>query len=145
MVCVFIDFKSAYNTIKKTKLFEILRKLNFYEEQEIVFLQRLYENTFFQSGDKYIRIQEGVNQGSPLSPGFFDIYFEEFLRVWKTRINNQLIWYRGYADDLVFIQSEREFHRTFPIFQELSLEFNLVINKKKSGIFFIGSREVQLE
>lgn len=26
MVCVFIDFKSAYNTIKKERLFEILRE-----------------------------------------------------------------------------------------------------------------------
>jgi Reverse transcriptase (RNA-dependent DNA polymerase) len=79
-----------------------------------------------------------VNQGSPLSPGFFDIYFEDFLREWKTRVGDNDLWYRGYADDLVFLQTERDFEKTFPIFQDLAKEYNLVINKKKSGIFFIG-------
>jgi len=35
MICVFIDFKSAYNTIIKKKLFEILEKLKIYTKDEL--------------------------------------------------------------------------------------------------------------
>lgn len=38
MLCVFIDLKSAYNTIKKNLLFEILKKKKIYEDIEINFL-----------------------------------------------------------------------------------------------------------
>ena len=48
-----------------------------------------------------------------------------------------LYWYSH------LIQKEKEFERTFPIFQDLSKEYNLVINKKKSGIFFIGQGEIE--
>jgi len=34
MICIFIDFKSAYNTIIKSKLFEILEKKNIYDRDE---------------------------------------------------------------------------------------------------------------
>ena len=42
MVCVFIDFKSAYKTILKDKLFKILEDKNIYSKEEINFLRILY-------------------------------------------------------------------------------------------------------
>jgi len=38
MVCVFIDFKSAYNTIIKEKLFKRIKELKIYEDDELEFL-----------------------------------------------------------------------------------------------------------
>jgi hypothetical protein len=35
MLSLFIDFKSAYNTINKKKLFEILKRLEIYEDDEL--------------------------------------------------------------------------------------------------------------
>lgn len=67
----------------------------------------MYSNSFFQSDEQYIKIEEGVNQGSPLSPGFFDVYFADFIEQWKIKIGDHNIWNRGYADDLVFIQTQK--------------------------------------
>lgn len=47
MACVFIDFKSAYNTISKNKLYQILNNKAILNEDEIKFLKVLYGNTYF--------------------------------------------------------------------------------------------------
>jgi hypothetical protein len=57
---VFIDFKSAYNAINKKNLFEILKRLEIYEDDELKFLRVLYQNTYLQSEEQYIKIEEGV-------------------------------------------------------------------------------------
>jgi hypothetical protein len=41
MACVFIDFKSAYNTISKNKLYQILNNKAILNEDEIKFLKVL--------------------------------------------------------------------------------------------------------
>jgi len=42
MVCVFIDFKSAYNIILKDKLFKIMEDKNIYSKEEFNFLRIFY-------------------------------------------------------------------------------------------------------
>jgi len=45
--CLFIDFKSAYNTVKKDIVFHLLREKNILFDEEIEFLRALYKNIYF--------------------------------------------------------------------------------------------------
>ena len=49
-MCVFyIDLKSAYNTVNRSKLFEIMKKNKILDKEEIIFLEHLYNNIFYKS------------------------------------------------------------------------------------------------
>ena len=51
MCCLFIDFKSAYNTINRQKLYELLIRKGILELNEVLFLQTLHSLLHFQSND----------------------------------------------------------------------------------------------
>lgn len=80
---LFIDYKSAYNTVNRTKLWEILRKNGIFTEQEIKFLECIHNKIYFRvNGQKYY-FQNGVGQGLSTSPGLFNIYMEEVIKCLK--------------------------------------------------------------
>jgi len=62
MILLFIDFRSAYNTINRLRLYEILRRNNILEDQEIIFLKMMQDNLFFRgiNGEK-IFMNNGVH------------------------------------------------------------------------------------
>ena len=62
MILLFIDFRSAYNTINRLRLYEILRRNNILENREIKFLKMMQNNLFFRSinGEK-IFMNNGVH------------------------------------------------------------------------------------
>ena len=64
-----IDFKSAYNTVNRQRLYEIMLKKNILPPEEIEFLKILHDNLYFVGKDKRrVFLQNGVHQGSPISP-----------------------------------------------------------------------------
>ena len=46
---IFIDFKSAYNTILRHKLYERLLEKNILEKDEIIFIENLHKNLYFDA------------------------------------------------------------------------------------------------
>lgn len=46
---IFIDFKSAYNTILRHKLYERLLEKNILEKDEIIFMENLHKNLYFDA------------------------------------------------------------------------------------------------
>lgn len=48
MNLIFIDFKSAYNTINRPKLYHILRVRHILEDDEIDFIEALHQNVYYQ-------------------------------------------------------------------------------------------------
>jgi hypothetical protein len=62
----------------------------------------MHKKLHFKAGGEKYYFQNGVHQGSPLSPGLFDIYLEDFIVNLKTRWRTQM-FYLAYADDIVFI------------------------------------------
>ena len=76
---IFIDFKSAYNTIIRKKIYDILKRKNILTDEETLFLELLHDKLYFENKDKKYYFPNGVHQGSPLSPALFNIYLEEFL------------------------------------------------------------------
>ena len=76
---VFIDFSSAYNTVKRSRLWEILRTKEILEENEIEFMRLLTDKLYFSCDKEHYYYINGVPQGMATSPACFDIYMEEFL------------------------------------------------------------------
>ena len=51
------------------------------------------------------------------------------------RCADKQLWYKLYADDLVLITAHEHLKDVLTILREVSIEYNLKINPKKSGIF----------
>ena len=69
MAALFVDLKSAYNTVIRKTLFSIFRKEEILNQSESVFLENLYDSIYLKTGDNrshYFR--EGVPSGGTLSP-----------------------------------------------------------------------------
>jgi len=47
MYAVFIDLRSAYNTIDRKRLFELIRAKNILKIKEANFLEMLYDSIYF--------------------------------------------------------------------------------------------------
>jgi hypothetical protein len=59
--CLFIDYKSAYNTINKDKLYQILEERNILDPEEIQFLRELYRHLYFECKGEKFYLMNGTN------------------------------------------------------------------------------------
>ena len=105
---LFIDFKSAYNTVDRDILQEIMSAKNILTANELQFLRYLHDKIYFVGNGERHYFKNGVGQGLTTLPGLFDIYMEEIMKQVKKECNFDL-WYLLYADDLVFVAS---YHQT---------------------------------
>jgi len=128
---VFIDFKSAFNTIKHSTLFNRLNGI--LNIEEIQLLQAIYSRLILCIGKEKISPNLGVAQDSVLSPLQFNIYTEALLiNLNKLGINNEDLF--CYADDLVILcYSLQEIHEVIKLIRTWSLTNKLFLNNDKSG------------
>ncbi len=97
---LFIDFKSAYNTILLDKLFDLLKEI--YTPDEVDFIKEMYSRIKIRMGDYSFKPNIGVPQGSILAPAFFNIYINGLLNL----IQNEDVSIEdilAYADDLLIL------------------------------------------
>ena len=59
--CIFIDYKSAYNTINRKRLYNILKSNNILLPDEVDFLEGLHEALYFRCGGDRYYLQNGVH------------------------------------------------------------------------------------
>ena len=76
--CLFLDFKSAYNTVPHQKLFQKLETI--LSEEELQLLKALYSRLTIKLGQEELKANTGVAQSSMISPALFDIYAESILK-----------------------------------------------------------------
>ena len=138
-----IDMSSAFDTIKRDNLIEIIS--TFLDEDEIRMIRFLLTNTTLEIKMNNIETQPfesniGSPQGDGLSGTLFNIYFEHALRklrsqlqqndaIQHTKTLNELI----YADDADFltsdIQQDKKLNR---IVKDVLLAENLKVNETKT-------------
>merc|ERR1711991_328895 len=142
---LFLDLSKAYDSVKRKILIKKLQ--NVLDDSKILnFLEfflgrRLTRIRINGAKSDCLFINDGVPQGSPLSPLLFNIYAGELL---NTRCNSL-----GYADDLVFFNHGtkcskilEEMKNDILKVQKIAEELKLKISEEKSSIvIFSNSKE----
>jgi len=75
--CLFLDFKSAYNTVLHNLLYEKLERV--LDEGEIALLKAIFSRLRITLGKEHFQPNIGVPQGSVISPSLFNIYAASLL------------------------------------------------------------------
>ena len=135
---LFIDFKSAYNTVLHSKLFKRLEGI--LEPIEIEFIKALYSRMEISMEDSSFRPNIGVPQGSIISPALFDIYVEPlYKQLEKAKVSPEDAL--GYADDLnTLCDTPAHLMKVLRIIIKWAEDNNQIIRMDKSGIVVFGPR-----
>ena len=139
---LFIDFSNAYNSIPHELLFAKLRAKQVLKKEEIDFLEQLYARYQLKIGNKTLRSNKGVAQGSVISPALFNIFIEDLSDDLKSKANIDLEDLLYYADDLLTIcTSVEQIKKAINVISEWSEKNGMLLNKKKSGIVIFARRK----
>jgi hypothetical protein len=125
-----------------------LRKIRCLNNEEIDYLEALYSYYRIQIGNKTIKFNKGVAQGSILSPALFNIFIEDLVIELATELNMSIEDILLYADDiLILCQSQNQIQRCIEIIEKWSQLNGMELNKKKSGVLAFtprGARKIPL-
>ena len=114
MYVAFIDFKKAYDTVDRGKLFDRLKSIGI-NGTFLKSLTAMYENPSYKIKLKNgyldpIRSNLGLKQGCPLSPMLFNLYIDDIKTLFDNEcdpvtLGDEDISHFLYADDLVLVSS----------------------------------------
>ena len=153
----FIDFKTAFDSVRHTALWEIMKKMGV-SVQLISSLRQLYQSqeASFRLENElsaWFKIKKGVRQGCPISPICFNFYLEEVMR----RTTDETSWVgmriRGkhvnnlrFANDVVLIATLPEgLQALIDEVDRVSKEFHLEISASKTKIMVTTKESQQLQ
>ena len=152
---VFIDFKKAYDTVDRNKLFRRLQDMGI-NGLYLKNIKAMYETISYKIKlkDGYldpINSNLGLKQGCPLSPMLFNLYIDDIKDVFDVQcdpvtITDTKISHFLYADDLVLVSLSQEgLQRSLDKVSEYSRRKSLTISikKSKSMIFNIAGRLIK--
>ena len=127
------DIQNFFESINHDKLFEILKR-HIVDENILSLLELFVRNGIFQK-QLYQTHQQGIHQGSILSPLLSNIYlnlFDSFLE------RNEIAFVR-YADDFVLLFDSEDMALEFmPVLKQYLKILNLELNQEKSKILYIN-------
>lgn len=147
IICVFIDIEKAYDSVKRSAIWDSLRCIGL-EEKYIEWIKELYRihKCRVKTVAGYTRwfdIGRGLKQGSILSPILFNVIMEIMWREIKNTGGN--VGTMMFADDIMLWgRSEGELQRQLDKWTEVMRGRGLRISKEKSEVMVIG-RDGELE
>ena len=152
----FVDIAKAFDNVRRSLLWNIMERRGF-PTQLIAVLQSLYNRTSITLDlngrlTEDIPTNKGVRQGCPISPTLFNIYIDDVLRLWKTKVDSGIqlqgdIYVNSllYADDKVIIQeTEDQLQKAIFTFNTILRNYGLRISAAKSKTMaFLGKRPIR--
>jgi hypothetical protein len=133
---LFVDFKTAFDAVNHTKLFEKLRQKRV--PNHLIFaISKIYSSAKMRLNQNHtpINLNSGVRQGSILSPHLFNIYIDSLI---EQLVGVGAFEVLAYADDIAIIcRDEDELNKVIDTLDKWSSENDIMINKKKSGVMII--------
>jgi hypothetical protein len=135
-----ITFLCAKNTLWKTRQ-EKIKMMKCLEEEEIQYLEALYTRYRIKKGNRTIRFNKGVAQGSILSPALFNIFIEDLAERISRELQVNVEDILMYADDiLILCNTPEQTEKCIHIIDAWSSDNGMQLNKKKSGIVVFAPR-----
>ena len=144
---VFLDLSKAFDYVDHKCLFSILSSAGF-GGHCLNLLKSFLENRYFRvkygkEFSEYSKIENGVPQGSILSPFLYNLYVSKLQNFIPHRVIQ-------YADDTTILVNYRELRELNILLKELSHKINvyfnglgLLLNIGKTQIMLIGEKKVQ--
>lgn len=145
--CIFLDFRQAYDRIKRADVFKAMSELEY--PRELIDLVRMtLSNTrnkvkFNGNLSEEFVSNVGLKQGDPMSTTLFNIILESIMR--KSKIKTKGNIFRSsyqciaYADDLTILARTREeLKGLIKRIEEQASKVGLEINQKKSKYMVMG-------
>ena len=155
LYAAFIDFKKAYDTVDRNKLFRRLNDLGingfFYHNIIAMYAKTRYsiklKNGFLDPIDSNL----GLKQGCPLSPMLFNLYIDDVKNIFDDQcepvyLQDEKIHHFLYADDLVLVSHSADgLQRSLNKLSAYAKQKCLTINTKKSitMIFNLPGRHIK--
>ena len=133
---LFIDLKNAYDKVDHSILFRKLENRGI-DKKIIGTIKLIYSHFKLKISNtcQSINVNNGVLQGSLISPVLFNLYIDDLIRILSEYTYDIL----AYADDLAIIcQNEETLIRVMNDIQKWSDNNTIGINKSKSGILISG-------
>jgi len=150
-IAIFLDFKAAYDVTKPAKVMQVLKERNF-----PLVLQKLVYSSMFRDGRFTLRVNglaspwlsrnQGLPQGSPLSPIIFNIFIDSLVRLLNSTVNDiGAPTCLFYADDgVIFASNISDARRSLQLAEDWSKTHEMVFNVKKCGIIITSQLEAIL-
>ncbi|KAL4463290.1 hypothetical protein ABPG72_013599 [Tetrahymena utriculariae] len=145
-VAIFVDVKSAFDSVNHEQLFSALRNQGF-DDIFIKSVAFLYQHCRING----YKIGRGVIQGSKLSPILFNYLYEEvrikILQIRKSKkLDCQDLHFELFADDMLIILKKYKLTAVLlEVLKQSYQEINLQINQSKTKIMLIGKQETYIK
>ena len=127
---MFIDFVGAFSNLPRVFALNELRRRNALNDEGLMILRFLYQETVVQMGSKTVKLTKGVPMGFLSSPAVFGIALESLLDKldWKKIIS--LL----YCDDLVLVGQTYHLLNGWKILREFCQDTHFEISAPKSAV-----------
>ena len=145
----FVDFKKAFDSVARDALLYKVAKMGI-GGRVFKVLKNMYDNTsarikLIRKLSEHIKLENGVEQGHPLSPELFKIFIHDLsselneIIAHTPELNNISISHLFWADDLVLLSlSESTLQKLVDILERYCKLWGLTINIKKTKIMIFN-------
>lgn len=125
-----IDFASAFDTIDRRKLYDVLVSRDILPPAITNLLLFIHTNSLIKLGAHTIQTRKGVPQGSLISPLLFNIYIAELLDLMSS-----FGLTKAFADDIgIALNKDRNTEDAIDVVVNWTNQNSMQLNRSKSGI-----------